>query len=67
MVSYKDSAKRVTSPKRTIKVDNVRVEGGKLTDEAGDIVEAIAESLPDGVEEFTIRIQVDLPGDEEEA
>jgi hypothetical protein len=50
----------VTPGSRNITIDGVRIEGGKLVDEAGDIVSALAETLPDGVDEFTIKIKIEL-------
>lgn len=61
MIKFKDSASRVTPGSRNITIDGVRIEGGKLVDEAGDIVSALAETLPDGVDEFTIKIKIELP------
>ena len=61
MIKFKDSASRVTPGSRNITIDGVRIEGGKLVDEAGDIVSALAETLPDGVNEFTIKIKIELP------
>lgn len=61
MIKFKDSAARVTPGSRNITIDGVRIEGGKLVDEAGDIVSALAETLPDGVDEFTMKIKIELP------
>jgi len=61
MIKFKDSVSRVTPGSRNITIDGVRIEGGKLVDEAGDIVSALAETLPDGVDEFTIKIKIELP------
>lgn len=64
MVKFKDSAPRTTTGSRNITVEGVRIEGGKLVDESGDIVSALADSLPDGVEEFTMKIKIELPDEE---
>lgn len=64
MIKFKDSASRVTPGSRNITIDGVRIEGGKLVDEAGDIVSALAETLPDSVNEFTIKIKIELPNEE---
>lgn len=64
MVKFKDSAPRTTPGSRNITVEGVRIEGGKLVDESGDIVSALADSLPNGVEEFTIKIKIELPDEE---
>ena len=60
MIKFKDSASRVTPGSRNITIDGVRIEGGKLVDEAGDIVSALAETLPDGVDEITMKIKIEL-------
>ena len=60
MIKFKDSASRVTPGSRNITIDGVRIECGKLVDEAGDILSALAETLPDGVDEFTIKIKIEL-------
>jgi hypothetical protein len=64
MVKYKDSVARVTLGSRNIVVDGVRIEDGKLVDEMGDIASALANTLPEGVEEFTIKIKIELPEEE---
>lgn len=61
MVKFKDSVARVTPGSRNITVDGVRIENNRLVDESGDIIAALASSLPDGVDEFTIKIKVELP------
>jgi hypothetical protein len=33
-------------------------------DETGDIASALANTLPEGVEEFTIKIKIELPEEE---
>lgn len=43
MVKFKDSAPRTTPGSRNITVEGVRIEGGKLVDESGDIVSALAD------------------------
>jgi hypothetical protein len=65
MVTYKDTEKKTTSPKRNIKIEGVRVDGDYLTDECGNIASAVKEVLPPGVEEFTIKITLELPEEEE--
>lgn len=64
MTTYKDTQKKISDAKRTIKVDCVSVEDGRLVDENGPIAQAIADALPAGVEEFTIRIQVPIQEEE---
>lgn len=66
MITFKDSQKKINNPKRSIKIENVSVEGNQLADENGNIAKAIKEVLPDGVEEFTIRISIELPDEETE-
>ena len=61
MVKFKNYAPRTTPGSRNIVVDGVHIEGGKLVDEMGDIVTALAETLPEGVDEFTIKIKIELP------
>ena len=61
MVKFKDSASRVTPGSRNITVEGVRIENGKLVDESGDIVSALKDTLPNGVDEFTIKIKIELP------
>ena len=61
MVKYKDSAAKTTPGSRNITVDGVRIENNRLVDENGDIVNALADSLPKGTDEFTIKIKIELP------
>ena len=62
MVKFKDSASRVTPGSRNITVEGVRIENGKLVDEDGDIASALKSTLPEGIDEFTIKIKIELPG-----
>lgn len=61
MVKFKDSASRVTPGSRNITVEGVYIEDGKLMDESGDIVSALKSTLPEGIDEFTIKIKIELP------
>lgn len=61
MLKVKDLESKPTVPKRTITVDCVSVEDGKLVDENGPIAPEIAKVLPEGVEEFVVKITVALP------
>ena len=61
MFTYKDSEAKMSIPKRNIKIENVSVEDGQLCDEEGNIAERIAKVLPDGVDEFTVKIAIVLP------
>jgi len=61
MIKFKDSASRVTPRSRNITVEGVRIEDGKLMDESGDIVSALKDTLPQNIDEFTIKIKIELP------
>lgn len=63
MVKFKDSAERVTPGSRNITVEGVRIENNKLVDESGDIATALADLLPNGVDEFVIKIKIELPSE----
>lgn len=60
-VTYKDSEKRISAPKRSIKIDCVSVDGDYLVDEEGNIASRISDALPSGVEEFTMKVVIELP------
>lgn len=64
MFKIKDNPSKKTDGKRSITINSVSIEDGILVDENGSIADGIAENLPDGVEEFTIKIQVLLPEEE---
>ncbi len=64
MVTFKDTEKKVSTPKRNIKIDAVSIEDGQLCDEEGSIVERLADILPNGVDEFTLKISIVLPDEE---
>lgn len=64
MFKVKDNPSKKTDGKRSITVEAVSIEDGQLVDENGPIAEGILENLPEGVEEFTIKIQVLLPEEE---
>lgn len=60
MITVKDSESKVTAAKRNITIKNVRIEDNVLVDEDGVIASAIAAKLPENVEEFTIKISIEL-------
>lgn len=60
MITVKDSESKVTAAKRNITIKNVRIEDNILVDEDGAIASAIAAKLPENVEEFTIKISIEL-------
>lgn len=66
MTTYKDSQRKVSNPKRSIKVDCVSCENGVLVDENGPIAPEIEKILPEGVTEFTIKISIELPSEVDE-
>lgn len=66
MVKYKDTASKVTPGSRNITIEGVHIDGTHLMDEDGDITAALASALPEGVEEFTIKIKIGLPEEDEE-
>ena len=65
MITYKDTERKTSTPKRHIKIEAVSVEGDQLCDEEGNIAQRLADALPEGVEEFTIKVSINLPDDEE--
>ena len=64
MFKVKNNPSKTTESKRSITISSVSIDDGQLVDENGSIVEGIAENLPDGVDEFTIKIQVVIPDEE---
>ncbi len=66
MVQVKDTEKKTADAKRNIKVEGVFVDGDILADEEGSIAHRISDALPDGVDQFTIKITVTMPDEDEE-
>lgn len=66
MVTFKDTQKKTTTPKRNIKVEGVSIKNGQFVDEDGNIADGVFKLLPAGVNEFTIKISIELSdGDDE--
>lgn len=65
MINYKDTEAKLSTPKRNIKIEGVSVEDGQLCDEEGNIAERIGKIIPDGVDEFTVKISIVLPDEVE--
>lgn len=65
MITVKDSESKVTTAKRSITIKNVSIDNNILIDEDGAIAPAIAEKLPKNVNEFTIKISIDLLEEDE--
>lgn len=61
MIKVKDAEQKAFVPKRTIIVKGARIENGFFVDEAGNIADSVLDALPDGIEEFEIKIMVELP------
>lgn len=64
MIKSKDSNPAPSIPKRTITASNVSIKGNSFVDEDGDIIERIKKKFPEGVEEFTVKITLELPENE---
>lgn len=60
MVTYKDNKPKPQVAKRMIKVDCVSIEDGVFKDEDGNIAQRVADALPQGVDEFVLKIQTVL-------
>ena len=65
MIKVKDVESKQTEAKRNITISGVSVINNELVDEDGNIANAILEKLPDGVNEFDIKISIILPSDED--
>ena len=66
MIKYKDTEKKINSPKRSITISDVKVDGNELVDEEGSIIERLKDILPNGEETtFTVKISIELPDEEE--
>jgi hypothetical protein len=65
MIKFKDSEAKMSTPKRNITIENVHVEGECFVDEHGNIVPGLLELLPAEIEEFTIKISLPLPIEDE--
>lgn len=61
MIKVRDTEQKAFIPKRTISVKGARIENGFFVDESGNIADSVLAALPDGIEEFEIRIAVELP------
>jgi len=65
MVDIKLTEQKVTAPKKTIKVKDVFIRDGILTDtEGNNILAQIAEELPKDVDTFSFSININLPTEE---
>lgn len=67
MIDVKVSEPKKTSAKKVISVKEVFIKDGMLTDRFGeDILESISNELPEGVEEFSFKITIELPEEDDE-
>lgn len=65
MIKVKDTESKKTSPKRNITISGVSIVDNKFYDESGEIVEGVLDALPDPSTEFTIKISIELPDEDE--
>ena len=63
-VTYKDTEPKPQVAKRNIKIDGVSIENNQLIDEEGNIANRLADILPNGVDEFTLKITIVLPDED---
>ena len=65
MIKITESEQKVTSAKKSIKLDGIYVKDLKFVDETGDITQQVIDALPDGTEQVGFKITVELPSYED--
>ena len=59
------SGQKTTPAKKNIKLDGILVKDLKFVDETGDITQQVIDALPEGTEQVSFKITVELPDEEE--
>ena len=66
MLKYKDTEKKISFPKRSITISDVKISNNELIDEEGTIIERLKDILPNKEETiFTVKISLELPDEED--
>ena len=67
MIKISESDEKWTPAKKNIKLDGIYVKDLKFVDETGDITQQVIDALPEGTEQVSFKITVELPSDETES
>lgn len=66
MIKITESQEKLMPAKKNIKLDGIFVKDLKFVDETGDITQQVIEALPEGIEQVSFKITVELPSEDEE-
>lgn len=66
MFKVKDVEPKLSLRKKNITIANCYIENGNIVDEDGNIVERLQSIIPDGIDIFSIKINIELPEEEVE-
>ena len=61
MFKVKDTEEKLTPAKKTITVSGVHIENSSFVDEEGNIADRLSDLIPDGFEEFAMKMTFELP------
>lgn len=64
MIKITTNKEKITPAKKNIKLNGILVSHLKFVDETGDITQQVIDELPNGTEQVSFKITVELPDDE---
>ena len=59
------SEQKMTPAKKNIKLEGILVKDLKFVDETGDITQQVIDTLPEGTEQVSFKITVEMPDEED--
>lgn len=64
MIKPTETTEKITPAKKTVSLSGIKLKDCVFIDETGDITEKVIEELPEGTEEVSFKITVELPSEE---
>lgn len=61
MIKVTETPGKTTLAKKNIKLEGIYVNSLKFVDETGDITQDVISEIPEGVEQISFRISVEIP------
>lgn len=64
MIKPTETAEKITPAKKVVSLSGIKLKDCVFVDESGDITDKVIEELPEGTNEVSFKITVELPPEE---
>lgn len=65
MIKPTETSEKLTPAKKSVSLSGIKLKKCVFIDETGDITEKVIGALPDGTEEVSFKITVEMPSEEQ--